>query len=63
MKAYSCSSGGVMFVDDEIVRETNKQSKTRSYKDIVGDDAGERKPLREKIFGVFVKNNKKTRAA
>ena len=57
MKAYSCSSGGVMFVPDAIERGTNKQSKAQSYKDIVGDDAP-KKPLREKIFGVFFKENK-----
>lgn len=50
MKAYSCSSGGVMFVEDEIERATNK-SQSKSYKDIVGSD--DKKPLREKIFGVF----------
>jgi len=50
MKAYSCSSGGVMFVEDEIERATNK-AKSKSYKDIAGAD--EKKSIRDKIFGVF----------
>lgn len=60
MKAYSCSSGGVMFVEDEIERATNKQQ-SKSYKDIVGVD--EKKPFRDKIFGVFKSDKKKAKAA
>lgn len=67
MKGYSCSSGGVMFVEETIIRETNKQSlqknEARSYKDIVGDDQADKKPMREKIFGVFVKTKNKLQAA
>jgi len=63
MKAYSCCSGGVMFVEDGIERGTNKEkSKAKSYKDIVGDDA-QKKPMREKIFGVFFKNDKASKVA
>ena len=63
MKAYSCCSGGVMFVPEEIERGTNKGAKTPSsvsYKEIAG---AEKKPLREKIFGVFIRDNKKTKVA
>ena len=60
MKAYSCSSGGVMFVDEQIERATNKQQ-SKSYKDIVGAD--EKKPLRDKIFGVFKIEKKQPKAA
>lgn len=61
MEAYSCSSGGVMFVSEAIERGTNKQ-KAQSYKDIVGDDAP-KVPLREKIFGVIFQSDKKIKAA
>lgn len=62
MKAYSCCSGGVMFVPDEIERCTNKESKPRSYKDIVGEDA-EEKPIRKKLFGLFFKKKEASKAA
>jgi len=62
MKAYSCSSGGVMFVPDEIERGTNKEHKAKSYKDIAGDDA-QKKPLRERILGVFVKDKRQSKVA
>ena len=61
MEAYSCSSGGVMFVSEEIERGTNKQE-PRSYKDIVGDDAA-KNPLSEKIFGIIFQTDKKSKAA
>lgn len=60
MKAYSCSSGGVIFVEDDIERATNKAS-SKSYKDIVGSD--DKKPLREKIFGVFKIEKKQSKVA
>jgi len=60
MKAYSCSSGGVIFVEDEIERATNK-AQSKSYKDIVG--AEDKKPLREKIFGIFKLDKKQSKVA
>lgn len=60
MVAYSCSSGGVMFVADAIERGTNKQ-KSKSYKDIAGGDV--KKPLREKIFGAIFQKDRETEAA
>ena len=65
MKAYSSCSGGVMFVEDEIERSTNKTvktSKAKSYKDIIGKDA-DAKPLRDKIFGIFVRKKDASKAA
>ena len=61
MVAYSCSSGGVMFVDEKIERKTNKQ-KSVSYKDIAGEDA-QKKPLRDKIFGVIFKRDQNAKVA
>ena len=61
MEAYSCSSGGVMFVSETIERRTNKQ-KARSYKEIAGEDAV-KTPLREKIFGVIFQADKKSKVA
>lgn len=43
--SYACSSGGVMFVPDEIERAT----KSKSYKDFVREEKGETK--RRKLFG------------
>ena len=61
MKACASCSGGVMFVPDAIERVTNKQQ-SKSYNEIVGEDA-QQKPVREKIFGVFKRDNRKARVA
>jgi len=62
MKACASCSGGVMFVPDAIERVTNKQSKAQSYKDIVAGEVAD-KPMREKIFGVFIKRKSNAKAA
>jgi len=51
-----------MFVPDAIERVTNKQSKAQSYKDIVAGEVAD-KPMREKIFGVFIKRKSNAKAA
>lgn len=45
MHAYSCCSGGVMFVSDEIERMVKPQS----YKDFAHDENADHK--RRKLFG------------
>ncbi|MFK7838898.1 MAG: hypothetical protein AB8B83_01080 [Bdellovibrionales bacterium] len=62
MESFASSSGGVMFVETAIVRETNKQAKAKkhkaiSYKDLDESD-GQKPSIREKIFGIFVKQIK-----
>lgn len=57
MHAYSCCSGGVMFVPDEI--EYTK--KPKSYKDFVKEDNGELK--KRKLFGRKKADEKSSRKA
>ncbi len=62
MKAYSSSSGGVIFVPDTIERATNKQ-KSLKYADISGTTQKQEQPLRQKILGIFKRKEKISKVA